>query len=93
MMQVLQTDAAINPGNSGGPLVNMQGEVIGINSMKLVEDEIEGMGFAIPIEIAMSATHKLEQGEKVLRPVLGVQLVDVTNTYTYVLIKFLLMII
>ena len=82
MMQVLQTDAAINPGNSGGPLVNMQGEVIGINSMKLVEDEIEGMGFAIPIEIAMSATHKLEQGEKVLRPVLGVQLVDVTNTYT-----------
>mgnify|MGYP001131418098 CR=1 FL=1 len=82
MMQVLQTDAAINPGNSGGPLVNMQGEVIGINSLKLVEDEIEGMGFAIPIEIAMSAIDKLEKGEKVLRPVLGVSLIDATNTYT-----------
>lgn len=82
MMQVLQTDAAINPGNSGGPLVNMKGEVIGINSMKLVEDEIEGMGFAIPIEIAMSAVDKLEKGEKVLRPVIGVQLIDATNTYT-----------
>ncbi len=82
MMQVLQTDAAINPGNSGGPLVNMQGEVIGINSMKLVEDEIEGMGFAIPIEIAMSAVDKLEAGEKVLRPVLGVELIDANNSYT-----------
>ena len=82
MMEVLQTDAAINPGNSGGPLVNINGEVIGINSMKLVEDEIEGMGFAIPIEIAMSAIDKLEEGEKVLRPVLGVELIDVTNTYT-----------
>ena len=51
MMEVLQTNTAINPGNSGGPLVNMQGEVIGINTLKLVEDEIEGMGFAIPIEI------------------------------------------
>lgn len=81
MMQVLQTDAAINPGNSGGPLVNMKGEVIGINSMKLVEDEIEGMGFAIPIEIAMAAINKLEKGEKVLRPVLGVELIDANNTY------------
>ena len=81
MMQVLQTDAAINPGNSGGPLVNMKGEVIGINSMKLVEDEIEGMGFAIPIEIAMAAIDKLEKGEKVLRPVLGVELIDANNTY------------
>ena len=82
MMQVLQTDAAINPGNSGGPLVNMNGEVIGINSMKLVEDEIEGMGFAIPIEIAMAAIDKLEKGEKVIRPVLGVELIDANNTYT-----------
>ncbi len=82
MMQVLQTDAAINPGNSGGPLVNMKGEVIGINSLKLVEDEIEGMGFAIPIEIAMSVIDKIEKGEKVLRPVLGVSLIDATNTFT-----------
>ena len=53
VMNVLQVDAAINPGNSGGPLLNANGEVIGINSLKLVEDQIEGMGFAIPIEYAM----------------------------------------
>lgn len=64
MMEVLQTDAAINPGNSGGPLVNINGEVIGVNSLKLVEDEIEGMGFAIPIEIAMSAAETLEKVKK-----------------------------
>ncbi len=63
-MEVLQIDAAINPGNSGGPLVNINGEVIGVNSLKLVEDEIEGMGFAIPIELAMSTIDSLERGEK-----------------------------
>lgn len=81
VMSVLQTDAAINPGNSGGPLVNINGEVIGVNSMKLVEDEIEGMGFAIPIELAMASVEKLEKGEVIERPVLGVGLLDVDNTY------------
>ena len=52
VMKVLQIDAAINPGNSGGPLVNINGEVIGINSLKLAQDKVEGMGFAIPIETA-----------------------------------------
>lgn len=81
MMEVLQTDAAINPGNSGGPLVNMNGEVIGVNSMKLVEDKIEGMGFAIPSELVMSAVERLEKGEKIERPIIGAGLMDVTNTY------------
>lgn len=81
VMSVLQTDAAINPGNSGGPLVNINGEVIGVNSLKLVEDEIEGMGFAIPIELVMASVEKLEKGEKIERPVIGVSLLDVANTY------------
>lgn len=81
MMEVLQTDAAINPGNSGGPLVNINGEVVGVNSLKLVEDEIEGMGFAIPIEMAMSSAEKLEKGEKISRPLLGVSLIDMDNAY------------
>lgn len=74
IIDVLQTDAAINPGNSGGPLVNINGEVIGINSLKLVQDEIEGMGFALPIEYALAYTDRLEQGEEIVRPVLGVTL-------------------
>ncbi len=80
-MEVLQTDAAINPGNSGGPLVNMNGEVIGVNSMKLVENEIEGMGFAIPSELVKTAVERLEKGEKIERPMIGVSLIDVSNTY------------
>ncbi len=81
VMDVLQTDAAINPGNSGGPLCNVNGEVIGVNSLKLVEDEIEGMGFAIPIEIVMTSVDKLEKGEKIVRPMVGLEMLDVSNTY------------
>ncbi|MCL1858457.1 MAG: S1C family serine protease [Oscillospiraceae bacterium] len=53
IMNVIQTDASINPGNSGGPLINMRGQVVGINSMKLASTQYEGMGFAIPINIAI----------------------------------------
>ena len=78
-MKVLQTDAALNPGNSGGPLCNINGEVIGVISMKLVKEEIEGMGFAIPIEYAMSKTETLEKGEEIKWPQLGVQMVNVSD--------------
>lgn len=79
IMSVLQTDAAINPGNSGGPLVNINGEVIGINSLKLVEDEIEGMGFAIPIEEVQVYLERLESGQKIERPTIGLELMEVNN--------------
>ncbi len=86
VMEVLQTDAAINPGNSGGPLFNVNGEVIGIISMKLVQTEVEGMGFAIPIEYATSKLETLENGEEIEWPLLGVQMINVTdamNSYRY----------
>lgn len=81
VMKVIQTNAAVNPGNSGGPLLNASGEVIGIISMKLVENSIEGMGFAIPINYAMSHVTKLEKGEKIERPLLGITMLNVTDTY------------
>ncbi len=81
VMNVLQVDAAINPGNSGGPLLNAQGEVIGINSLKLVEDEIEGMGFAIPIEYAMKYIDDLEAGRELERPFIGITMLNVTDSY------------
>ncbi len=82
VMRVLQIDASINPGNSGGPLLNVNGEVIGICSLKLVDDEIEGMGFAIPIEYAMSHVKTLEAGKKVEWPLLGIEMVNVTDSVT-----------
>lgn len=80
IMKVLQIDASINPGNSGGPLLNVNGEVIGICSMKLVDDNIEGMGFAIPIEYAMSHVSSLEKGEKIKWPVLGIEMINVSDS-------------
>ncbi len=83
IMDVLQTDAAINPGNSGGPLLNINGEVIGITSMKLVEDEIEGMGFALPIQEAMTFVERLEKGQKIVRPLIGIQAIDADKAVYY----------
>ncbi len=56
---LIQTDAAINPGNSGGALLNMKGELIGINSVKFVDSTVEGMGFAIPISTAAPILEEL----------------------------------
>lgn len=60
---LLQTDAAINPGNSGGALLNMKGELIGINSAKYADESVEGMGYAIPISYALPILQELEKGE------------------------------
>lgn len=81
IVKVLQTDAAISPGNSGGPLVNLAGDIIGITSLKLVDEQVEGMGFAIPIEDAMNYVDYLEKGKTIERPVMGVQILDLTNKY------------
>lgn len=81
VVNTLQTDAAINSGNSGGPLANSNGEVIGITSIKLASSSIEGMGFAIPIETAISYAEELIDGKEVSRPHLGIYMLDVTNAY------------
>lgn len=80
VMKVIQFDAPVNPGNSGGPLLNMNGEVIGITLMKLIQEDIEGMSFAIPIEYATSNIENLEKGKELVHPELGIAMVDVTNT-------------
>ncbi len=70
---LIQTDAAINPGNSGGALVNSEGKVVGINTVKFVENRVEGMGFAIPINEAKPIIQQLIENKKVYRPYLGIQ--------------------
>ncbi len=83
IMNVMQTDAAINPGNSGGPLCNVNGEVIGINSMKIVQSEIEGIGFAIPIEDAMEYANKIVNKEEIKRAYLGISMADISTPSYY----------
>lgn len=78
--QVLQTDAAINSGNSGGPLCNSNGEVIGITNMKLSSSQIEGIGFAIPIETATKYADMMIKGEEIDRPFLGLAMYDANST-------------
>ncbi|WP_163538932.1 S1C family serine protease [Gracilibacillus sp. YIM 98692] len=74
--EVIQTDAAINPGNSGGALINEQGEVIGINSMKIALGAVEGIGFAIPIDDAKPVIEQLETEGEVTRPFIGISAVN-----------------
>ncbi|PLS02785.1 S1C family serine protease [Neobacillus cucumis] len=73
---VIQTDAAINPGNSGGALINTQGQVIGINSLKISETGVEGLGFAIPSNDFIPIVNQLIKNGKINRPYLGVGLAD-----------------
>ena len=80
-MKVLQTDTPINSGNSGGPLCNANGEVIGITNMKLASNQIEGMGFAIPIETATSYADQFINGKDVRRPYIGVAIYDGSNSF------------
>lgn len=77
--QVIQTDAAINPGNSGGALVNADGEVIGINSMKIARQAVEGIGFAIPIDAALPIMEQLEASGEIARPFIGVSTVEINQ--------------
>ena len=72
----IQTDARINPGNSGGPLLNAQGEVIGINTA--IRADAQGLGFAIPIEIAARIANQLVTKGHIEHPFLGIQMVDLT---------------
>ena len=83
--RALQTDAAINPGNSGGPLINIQVQVIGITSSKISNNgqtSVEGMGFAIPANDVVNIIKQLEEKGKVVRPALGIQMIDLSNLST-----------
>lgn len=83
---VIQTDAAINSGNSGGPLINMAGQVIGINSMKLAGSNdgssVEGMGFAIPSNEVVKIINQLIKNGKISRPSLGISMIDLSRVTT-----------
>ncbi|MGE8081086.1 S1C family serine protease [Peribacillus loiseleuriae] len=81
--EVIQTDAAINPGNSGGALINMRGQVIGINSMKIAESAVEGIGLSIPIDSAIPIIQDLEKFGEVKRPFMGVSLASVEEISQY----------
>ena len=78
-MTVLQTDTAINPGNSGGALINLCGEVVGINSMKISSTQIEGMSFSIPTYIVQPIIADIEEFGSVVRPTLGIQIRDMST--------------
>lgn len=79
--EVIQTDAAINEGNSGGALVDLNGKVIGINTMKIADKGVEGLGFAIPTNDVTEIVKELMLNGKIARPYLGVYTIDLSNPY------------
>lgn len=81
--EVIQTDAAINPGNSGGALVNIAGQVIGINSMKIAREAVEGIGFSIPINYVIPVIEDLEKFGEVKRPQMGITLRNLSDIPVY----------
>ncbi|WP_062107948.1 S1C family serine protease [Bacillus niameyensis] len=81
--EVIQTDAAINPGNSGGALVNIGGQIVGINSMKIAQEAVEGIGFSIPINYVIPVIEDLEKFGEVRRPAMGVTLRNVSEIAAY----------
>ena len=83
-MECIQHDAAINPGNSGGALVNSYGQVIGINSSKIADEEYEGMGFAVPISVAKEIVDDIiESGYVTDRAKLGISYISASQYQTY----------
>ncbi|AXQ79671.1 PDZ domain-containing protein [Streptococcus chenjunshii] len=90
-MNAIQTDAAINPGNSGGALINIEGQVIGINSSKISStsgsESVEGMGFAIPSNDVVKIINQLEENGEVVRPALGISMANLSDLSTSVINK------
>lgn len=74
---VIQTDAAINPGNSGGALINIDGKLVGINSMKIASSQVEGIGFSIPSNIVLQVINDIENYGEVIRPFIGIHPVSI----------------
>ncbi|WP_047477358.1 S1C family serine protease [Bacillus siamensis] len=81
--EVLQTDAAINPGNSGGALMDISGKVVGINSMKIAESAVEGIGLSIPSKLVIPVIQDLEKYGEVRRPFLGIEMKSLTDIASY----------
>lgn len=80
IMSLIQIDAAVNPGNSGGPLINSRGQVVGVVNAKISQDDVEGIGFAIPIDTALSiADDLIEHGHVTNRPMLGITVQSISQ--------------
>lgn len=80
-MDLIQTDAAINPGNSGGALLNSKGQLIGINSSKLVDESFEGMGFAIPVDTAIRVVSEIIENKDNPSPYIGIEIYKYSSAY------------